>query len=106
MRINATCPMSSVDVLVIPTIFEVPLRVDNLESYRNHDVIAKWFCRQNDYVDEWLALRNVFLDIYVACSRAARIIQRRWRIAISDPGYNLAKKRLWHEYEELSNMTV
>ncbi len=100
------CPMPSVDVLVIPTIFEVPLRVDNLKSYRNHDPIAKWFCRQNDYVNEWLALRNVFLDIYVACSRAARIIQRRWRIAISDPGYSLAKKRLWHEYEELSNMTV
>ena len=79
----------STEILVLLTIKAIPLRTP---------------C--TDYIQEWSALRRVFLEIYIQNSRAARIIQRRWRVAISDPEYRIAKKRLRQEYEELSKMAL
>lgn len=83
------CPSQNSDVLVLLTIKAISLRTP---------------C--TDYSQEWSALRRVFLEIYIQNSRAARVIQRRWRVAISDPEYRIAKKRLRQEYEELSKMAL
>ncbi len=63
-------------------------------------------CRRDEYrareiIKGHIKIQRIVEDFRVA-SRAARVIQRRWKVAVADPNYRIAKKRLLREYEEMS----
>lgn len=55
--------------------------------------------RIHEIVDAWRNQEQRIRSFYQG--RAAKLIQRRFREAMSDPVYNLCKKRLLREYNEL-----
>lgn len=56
--------------------------------------------RGKGYVAERRAVELLSVQIKVVSARAARLIQRAWRRAVSDPAYDVCLRRLAREFDE------
>lgn len=81
--------------------WNTPQVMQNLELPENLKECRRDKYRAMEVIKGHIKIQRI-VEYYRVASRAARMIQRRWQIAVADPNYRIAKKRLLREFEELS----